>query len=101
MVVTRRSAALLEQDCGRPLAAVQTGFNASNLATVRVSLPESRYRNPHDINTFYAAVQERIEAIPGEIELEAEVIRRRYAEPAARLFPVALTFLVPESLAGG
>lgn len=47
------------------------------------------------------SLRARVEAIPGEIERDAEGIRRRYTEPTARLFPVALTFLVPESLAGG
>jgi superfamily II DNA or RNA helicase len=44
------------------------------------------------------ALRRRIDAIPGEIEREAETIRRRYSDPDARLFPVAVTFLVPESM---
>jgi superfamily II DNA or RNA helicase len=44
------------------------------------------------------SLRARVEAIPGETDQETEVIRRRYANPDARLFPVALTFLVPESL---
>ena len=44
------------------------------------------------------SLRARVTAIPEEIERETEVIRRRYANPDARLFPVALTFLVPESL---
>ena len=46
------------------------------------------------------SLEARVAAIPAEIEQEAAEIRRRYAEPTPRLFPVALTFLVPESLAG-
>lgn len=41
----------------------------------------------------------RVAAIPKEIEDGAAVIRARYADPIARTFPVALTFLVPESMA--
>jgi hypothetical protein len=34
--------------------------------------------------------------ISEEIELEVAVIRKRYADPQPRMFPVAVTFLVPE-----
>jgi superfamily II DNA or RNA helicase len=44
------------------------------------------------------SLRARVAAIPEEIQRETEVTRRRYANPDARLFPVALTFLVPESL---
>ncbi|KKL69031.1 hypothetical protein LCGC14_2119050, partial [marine sediment metagenome] len=37
--------------------------------------------------------------IPGEIERETEAIRARFANPQARMFPVAVTFLVPDKLA--
>jgi hypothetical protein len=41
----------------------------------------------------------RVEQIPAEIAQEAEAIRARYADPTPRLFPVAVTYLVPEKLA--
>jgi len=41
----------------------------------------------------------RLEQIPAEIEQEAEAIRARYVDPTPRLFPVAITYLVPEKLA--
>jgi len=41
----------------------------------------------------------RLAELPGEIARETEAIRRRYADPQPRLFPVAVTFLVPEGLA--
>ncbi len=44
------------------------------------------------------ALRARLEQIPGEIEAEKAVIRKRYEDPEPRLFPVAITFLVPESL---
>jgi ERCC4-related helicase len=44
------------------------------------------------------ALQARIEEIPGEIERETAAIRARYADPQPRMFPVAVTFLVPERL---
>ena len=39
----------------------------------------------------------RTRAIPDEIELETEAIRSRYADPKPRMFPVAVTFLVPDT----
>ena len=40
----------------------------------------------------------RLERIPSELEQETAAIRSRYANPVARLFPVAVTYLVPEHL---
>jgi SNF2 family DNA or RNA helicase len=45
------------------------------------------------------AMRARVREIPGEIERETEAIRARFADPQARMFPVAVTFLVPEKLA--
>jgi exonuclease VII large subunit len=39
----------------------------------------------------------RLEEIPKEIEREAEHIRSRFSTPSARLFPVAVTYLIPKS----
>jgi hypothetical protein len=41
----------------------------------------------------------RLSELPAELVRETEAIRRRYADPQPRLFPVAVTFLVPEGLA--
>jgi len=46
-----------------------------------------------------SALRARLQQIPGEIVAEQAAIRRRYADPQARRFPVAVTFLVPERLA--
>lgn len=43
-----------------------------------------------------ANLRARLQAIPREREQEIANIRRRYAEPVPRLFPVAVTFLVPK-----
>jgi SMC interacting uncharacterized protein involved in chromosome segregation len=45
------------------------------------------------------AIRARLEAIPDEMERESAQIRSRFAEMTPRLFPVAVTFLVPERLA--
>jgi superfamily II DNA or RNA helicase len=44
------------------------------------------------------ALRHRLAEIPGEIEAEQAAIRARYADPEPRMFPVAVTFLVPERL---
>jgi superfamily II DNA or RNA helicase len=43
----------------------------------------------------------RSKAIPEEIERETTAIRSRYADPQSRMFPVAVTFLVPERMRNG
>ena len=45
------------------------------------------------------ALRHRLEQIPAEIEQETALIRARFANPEQRLFPVAVTFLVPERMA--
>ena len=46
-------------------------------------------------------LRERSKAIPTEIERETAAIKSRYADPQPRMFPVAVTFLVPEKLRKG
>lgn len=46
-----------------------------------------------------ASLRARAAQIPGEIEAETAGIQAHYAEPHPRLFPVAVTFLVPEKYA--
>jgi ERCC4-related helicase len=43
----------------------------------------------------------RSKAIPAEIERETAAIRARFADPQPRMFPVAVTFLVPEKMRKG
>jgi len=45
------------------------------------------------------ALRARVKQIPEEIEKETAAIRARFAGPQPRLFPVAVTYLVPEKLA--
>lgn len=53
-------------------------------------------REQYDRNV--AALRHRLAQIPAEIEQEKGMIEARFANPQARLFPVAVTFLVPEKL---
>ncbi len=50
------------------------------------------------LNRNLAALRARLKQIPDEIEQEVALIEERYADPTPRLFPVAITFLVPERL---
>jgi hypothetical protein len=42
-----------------------------------------------------AALQQRLQEIPGEIAREQKAIRSRYSSPQHRLFPAAVTFIIP------
>jgi hypothetical protein len=44
------------------------------------------------------AMRARVREIPEEIERETAAIRSRFADPQARMFPVAVTLLVPERM---
>jgi superfamily II DNA or RNA helicase len=44
------------------------------------------------------ALRRRLGEIPGEIEKETEAIRARFADPQPRMFPVAVTFLIPKRM---
>jgi hypothetical protein len=45
------------------------------------------------------ALRAHLEQIPKELEQETAAIRARYADPQPRVFPVAVTFLVPMRMA--
>ncbi|HYY55953.1 MAG TPA: ABC transporter permease [Pyrinomonadaceae bacterium] len=42
-----------------------SGFDPKNVLTARITLPESRYPEPQQVNAFYKQLLERIEALPG------------------------------------
>ena len=50
-------------------------------------------------NRNVQALRLRLKQIPDELEKEVESVNKRYADPQPRLFPVAVTFLVPEKFA--
>jgi hypothetical protein len=58
---------------------------------------EEKEQRQHDLD----ALRVRLEKIPAELEQETASIRNRFADPEPRLFPLALTFLVPRKMAGG
>ena len=54
--------------------------------------------NDEDRSIHRNALITRLREIPDEIEREKEAIQKRFADPQTRLFPVAITFLVPQRL---
>jgi hypothetical protein len=47
------------------------------------------------------ALRARVQTIPEEMERETAAIKARFADPQPRMFPVAVTYLIPEKLARG
>lgn len=47
------------------------------------------------------SLRARLQRIPDEREREIENIRRRYADPVDRTFPVAIEFIIPANFGGG
>jgi superfamily II DNA or RNA helicase len=80
---------LEELESEKGLQLFLSGFGPGQLA-----IPE-REQLQRDLD----ALRRRLDEIPSEIEREVEVVRRRYASPAHRLFPAAVTFIVPQTYA--
>jgi superfamily II DNA or RNA helicase len=51
------------------------------------------------LHTDHEALRARRDAIPEQRDRETEALRRRYADPTTRWFPVAVTLLVPAAIA--
>ena len=58
------SAGLLLESFFR-LQKVPAGFNPTNVATARVSVPEAKYGNPEQVGAFYKKLLERLSILPG------------------------------------
>ncbi len=46
-----------------------------------------------------SSLQMRLEQIPDEIKQEIALIKKRFSAPTPRLFPLAITFLIPQKMA--
>ena len=66
---------------------------------VQLDLFDLSGEEKHQFDRNRDALAARIAEIPEEIERETDAVRRRFAYPQPRLFPVAVSFLVPERLA--
>jgi len=105
----RRSlAALIESRCTEEVAAMNTILDELE-RSIRAALDDAPFwqqaslfeieaerdqlRKDHD------ALAQRLASVPGMREQETTALGRRYADPQARWFPAAITFLVPASIA--
>ncbi len=105
----RRSlATLIQNRCGEEVTAMNTILDELE-HTIRAALDDSQFwqqaslfeieaervqlRKDHD------ALAERLSSIPATREQETAALQRRYADPQARWFPAAITFLVPAAIA--
>lgn len=69
------------------LTEIKPGFNADNVLTMRISLPESRYADGQQVASFYEELLRRVNAIPG-VESSAAVSGRPMSEIAAQDFSI-------------
>jgi superfamily II DNA/RNA helicase len=68
-------------------------------ATAKIQLQLSLFAvdERNQVERDIEALHRRLDEIPGEIVAEAANVRRRYAEPTARLFPAAVELCIPVS----
>ncbi|GAB4205910.1 MAG: DISARM system SNF2-like helicase DrmD [Roseiflexaceae bacterium] len=67
-------------------------------AVTQLLLPTFSDSEREQFERNVASLRTRLAQIPAEIAAETAAIQARYADPRPRLFPVAVTFLVPERL---
>lgn len=75
----------------------------SQIAQIDPQMSFEGWTNPEreQLETNMSALQHRLTQLPTEIKRESAAIQARFANPQARLFPVCVTFLVPNRLAKG
>jgi hypothetical protein len=74
-------------------AAIQSELSPREELQLQLFNPDERRQLERDLE----ALRSRLERIPEDIERETAAIRRHYADPQPRLFPAAITLLVPET----
>jgi ERCC4-related helicase len=65
------------------------------IQTEMFATPDQEERDNIERNRL--ALEQRAASIPDEIKREVHNIEERYRDPASRMFPIALTFLIPQS----
>ena len=83
-------------DCVKHAKEIEKVIEKMRKAGIGVSLFLDPEREQLERNM--SALRARVLEIPTEIERETEAIKARFANPQARMFPVAVTFLVPQKL---
>jgi superfamily II DNA or RNA helicase len=89
-----REIATMRAVLGELTAAIRSQLREVNPQLELFSIPER-----DQFERDRGALEHRLAELPAEMEREEALIRARYAEPSPRLFPVAVTYLVPERLA--
>ncbi|MFV2008592.1 MULTISPECIES: DISARM system SNF2-like helicase DrmD [unclassified Micromonospora] len=99
---------LLEQRCAEEVTAIEAVLDEL-AANIRARLDDTpSWEQPslfelerEQLHADRDALRARLRDIPAQRQRETDALRRRYADPAARWFPAAVTCLVPASLARG
>ncbi|MFF7247592.1 DISARM system SNF2-like helicase DrmD [Embleya sp. NPDC008237] len=110
--IARKQGKVLDKRCEEDVTAMQ-----AVLTELERNILESLNSDPHwqqeslftdftdperaQLRKNHTELEERLAAIPAQRDSEAAALRHRYANPVARRFPVAVTFLVPVSLTVG
>ncbi len=98
----------LEQRCAEDIAAIRTVLTELE-RSIRAALDDTaQWEQPslfeierEQLRKDREALIARLDSIPAQLEAETAAVRRRYADPVARWFPAAVTFLVPAAIAHG
>jgi len=116
-ILSNRSAArrrslsvLLEQRCAEEVTAMDV-ILAELERSIRAALADAEHwaqaslfeveAERDQLRKDRGALADRLASIPTQRMQETNALRRRYADPEARWFPAAVTFLVPASIAYG
>jgi superfamily II DNA or RNA helicase len=105
----RRSlAALIETRCTEEVAAMNTILDELD-RSIRAALDDTPFwqqaslfeieAERDQLRKDHEALADRLNSIPATRDLETAALQRRYADPQARWFPAAITFLVPAAIA--
>ncbi len=79
---------------GELLASIRTQLNDVQPQLELFTTPERE-----QLERDRSALERRLAELPEEMQREEQLIRNRYANPTPRLFPVSVTYLVPQGLA--
>lgn len=79
---------------GELLASIRTQLNDVQPQLELFTTPERE-----QLERDRSALERRLAELPAEMQREEQLIRNRYANPTPRLFPVSVTYLVPQGLA--
>lgn len=97
---------LLERRRDEEIAAMEAVLSELESSIRDALSDEPRWEQPslfemeqQQLRADHEALRERLAGIPAQREREIAALRRRYADPTARWFPAAVTFLVPARLA--